>query len=150
MSKRINRLNIETTATSTSTRHSSSAPLNSINIGGAGHPVPAANDKMDMNTSSDQISCSPDITPLNNVEGLHSQPNHLSNEAGNSQDFSLFQERLHTDFADANSGGVVMGDSNIPFKHNYPYPPNSPYYSPNQLLNTLFLERQLRRNNTQL
>lgn len=159
LSKRINRLNIENAATSTSTGRPSSVPL-SPGTNGSNLTVNSHLETLSdaMNIDSDQISFQQHLSAYSNSSNYDStllgqpQPNRLSNDE-NGRGLSFSDEAISTnnirDRDSAYSNGVIS-QSLMTFEENYSYPETSQYYKSNQLLNSLFLERQLRQNDSSL
>ena len=156
LSKRINRLNIENPASS--------------NIAGRDSPAFSSNSSRETNVvqSPYQHERLNNAINIDNV-GIHNTQSvnylnstslqngsqesvHQNHVIGNANVINHMQSHNVPQHNGASSSNHYLENINLAtdssFKERYNYPESSLYYEPNQLLNSLFQERQLRQNNT--
>ena len=154
LSKRINRLNIENPALSTSKEHPVLPALHAVNNGGTSvaHLHPESSNTS-MNENRNLISYSQLQTFSNppsfsgSVQGELQSNNLPINQNASLPGYSVMPGSMHhiDDIRDLAYSNIHSSPSGT-FKERYNYPENSQYFKSNQLLNSLFLERQVRHN----
>ena len=149
LSKRINRLNIENSTSTIPTELSPSIHNNTgINSSDRTHsPLESLCNNLNVNSgqvSFQQLPPANDNSPLMQLQSIG-----LSNsEHASGLSFQTGTAINNTTSGDVAYSHELISESSPAFKENYNYPENSTYYKSNQLLNSLFLERQMRQNNT--
>jgi len=156
LSKRINRLNIENPASSNIAGRDS--PAFSSNSSSETNAVqsPYQHERLNNTINIDNVGIhtTQSVNYLNSTSlqnGSH-ESMHQNHVIGNANVINHMQSHNVPQHNGASSSNHYLENINLAtdssFKERYNYPESSLYYEPNQLLNSLYQERQLRQNNT--
>ena len=156
LSKRINRLNIENPVSSNiAGRDSPAFSSNSsreTNVVQSPYQHERLNNPINIDNAGIHTTRSANYLNSTSLQnGLH-ESMHQNHVIDNANVINHMQSHSVAQHNGASSSNHYLENINLAqdssFKERYDYPESSLYYEPNQLLNSLYQERQLRQNNT--